>query len=128
MAYAALYPAAMDYAETLQARIRAELKIAMRGRRDAEVATLRSLLAAIDNAQAVPVDGRHDKYAVHAFGADGVEVPRLLLSPDGLEALLRRERDERLAAADEMEALGRSDRALALGEEARVVARFLSPG
>lgn len=117
----------MNLAEHLQARIRADLKLAMVGRRTIEVRALRSLLGAIDNAQAAPVGERHDKYVVRAFGDPGVEVPRLDLSSDTLDTLLRREHAERDQLAGQMTALGREDHALALKEEAAVFERYLAP-
>lgn len=117
---------AMNPAEYLQARIRADLKLAMVGRRTIEVRALRSLLGAIDDAQAVPVGDRHDKYVVRAFGDAGVEVLRLDLSADALEVLLRREQAERAQLAQEMSALGQDDRALALKEEAAILERYLA--
>lgn len=117
---------AMNPAEYLQARIRADLKLAMVGRRTIEVRALRSLLGAIDDAQAVPVGDRHDKYVVRAFGDDGVEVPRLDLTADALEVLLRREQAERAQLAQQMSALGQDDRALALKEEAAIFERYLA--
>lgn len=116
----------MDTVETLQSRLRAGLKTAMLERRDVEVRTLRSLLAAIDDAQAVPVDDRHDKYVVRAFGSVGVEVPRLELGSDTLKVLLTHERDERMASARQMMTLGQSDRALAFRQEADIIERFLT--
>lgn len=116
----------MNPAEYLQARIRADLKLAMVGRRTIEVRALRSLLGAIDDAQAVPVGDRQDKYVVRAFGDDGVEVPRLDLTADALELLLRREQAERAQLAQQMSALGQDDRALALKEEAAIFERYLA--
>jgi len=97
----------------------------MRARASAEMRVLRALLAAIDNAQAVPVGNRHDKYVPHTFGDAAVEVPRLELGRDALEALLRNEQSERIASAEQMGALGRADRAAALQEEAGIVGRYL---
>lgn len=117
---------AMSPAEHLQARIRADLKLAMVGRRTIEVRALRSLLGAIDDAQAVPAGDRHDKYVVRAFGDAGVEVPRLDLSAAVLKTLLQREQAERAQLAGQMSALGQDDRALALKEEAAIFARYLA--
>jgi uncharacterized protein len=115
----------MDVVQALQSRLRADLKIAMRERRDRERDVLRALLAAIDSAQAVPVGDRHDKYRVHAFGDPAVEVPRLQLSLDALEDLLRREQQDRLTAAEQMSALGQPGRAFILREEAGIIETYL---
>jgi hypothetical protein len=116
----------MSPAEHLQARIRADLKLAMVERRPVEVRALRSLLGAIDDAQAVPVGNHHDKYVVRAFGDAGIEVPRLNLSTDALEALLRQEQVQRAQLAAQMSALGQDDRALTLKEEAVICARYIA--
>jgi uncharacterized protein YqeY len=112
--------------ETLQLRLRADLKAAMRERAGAEIRVLRGLLAAIDNAQAVPIGDRHDRYVAHAFGDAGVEVTRLELNSDALEALLRHELQQRTASAEQMSALGQSDRAQALQEETAIIGRYLA--
>jgi uncharacterized protein YqeY len=116
----------MNAVETLQSRLRADLKTAMRERAATEMRVLRALLAAIDNAQAVPVGDRHDTYVPHAFGDAGVEIARLDLSADALEALLQRERQERIGTAEQMTALGQSDRARGLQEESAIVGRYLA--
>jgi len=107
-------------------RVRADLKAAMLERRKVEVRALRALLAAIDDAQAVPLGGDHDKYVVRSFGDVGVEVPRRTLSADALQALLRREQAERVTLAKEMANLGQDCVAAALKEEAAVFGRYLA--
>lgn len=112
-------------AETLKARIRADLTAAMKARDSAQASLLRVLLAALDNAEAVPVGTGHDRYEERAFGDPSVEVPRIVLSPEEVAALLERERAERETAAAEFEALGRPDDTLRLRQEALCVARYL---
>jgi uncharacterized protein YqeY len=114
----------MDAVQTLQSRLRADLKAAMSERAGAEIRVLRALLAAIDNAQAVPIGDRHDTYVPHAFGDAAVEVPRLELNLDTLEGLLQHERQERITAAEQMSALGQADRANALRGEAAIIERY----
>jgi uncharacterized protein YqeY len=116
----------MNAVQALQLRLRADLMTAMRERRDVEKGVLRALLAAIDNAQAVPVADRHDKYVLHAFGDPAVEVPRLELSLDALENLLRREQQDRLVSAEQMAALGQHDRALRLRQEAKIIESYFA--
>jgi hypothetical protein len=62
----------------------------------------------------------------HAFGDAGVEIARLDLSADALEALLQRERQERIGSAEQMTALGQSDRARGLRDESAIVGRYLA--
>ncbi len=58
----------MSDVQDLTGRLRTDLKAAMLGRRVAEIEVLRSLIAAIDDAQAVPVSSLHETYVVRAFG------------------------------------------------------------
>jgi uncharacterized protein len=115
----------MNVARQLQERVRADLKLAMAQRRAVEVRALRTLLAAIDDAQAVPVNPEQDKYIVRSFGDPGVEVPRLNLGRDALQNLLLREQKERVDLATEMAARGQSELSAALDEEAALFARYL---
>jgi uncharacterized protein YqeY len=107
----------------LKSRIRADLKAAMRARQDEETGLLRMLLAAIDDAEAVPVpEGRG--YTSRAFGDETGEVPRRVLTAEVLHAILLREQEARHEAAEEMDRVGRPDRAKALRFHAKIVARY----
>ena len=99
-------------AETAKARLREDLRAAMRARNAAEATVLRTLIAALDNAEALPGPRGHVPYVVRPFGDPAVEVARRTLSADEVEAVLEGERAERLAAT--------------LEAEAAVVARYLS--
>lgn len=112
-------------AETLKARIRADLTTAMKARDSAQASLLRVLLAALDNAEAVPVGTGHDRYEERAFGDPSVEVPRIVLSPEEVAALLEKEKVERETAATEFEGLGRPEDAMRLRQEALWVSRYL---
>jgi len=98
----------------------------MLGRRAEEVSVLRSLIAALDNAQAVPVDELHDKYVVRAFGDSAVEQPRLRLSPDDLQTLLNAEVEARRAASEDYRKAGLGDHMERLSREAGIVGRYLA--
>ena len=50
-----------DAAESLKARLRADLKLAMRARAKLDVGVLRALIAALDNAQAVQIGKTHHR-------------------------------------------------------------------
>ncbi len=105
-------------------RLRVDLKVAMRARYVLAVIAIRALLAAIDNAQAVPVGQERKPWVRNRFGEDAVEVPRLRLSPDDLASLLGREIENRRRVAAEVRPFGRdeeADRALA---EAEVIQRY----
>jgi uncharacterized protein YqeY len=115
-----------DAAERLKSRLRGDLKSAMMARAALETAALRAIIAALDNAQAVPAHDRHARYVVHKFGDPSAEVPRLRLGLDDVRKLLEREVRDRVEAADQFEKLGRHDRAAALRAEADIALRYLN--
>jgi uncharacterized protein YqeY len=104
----------------LKQRLRADLKTAMQARAGDEVRLLRTLIAAVDNAEAVP--GEH-KNIQRAFGEPGGEVARRELGGEDLAALLDREIAERLAAAAGYDA-GQPDAAARLRAEAALIAGY----
>jgi uncharacterized protein YqeY len=108
----------------LKTRLREDLKAAMQARAADEVRLLRMLAAAVDNAEAVPAEGLHDRANPSAFGLGAGEALRRELTADDLAALLDRERDERLAAASEYERLGQTAEAARLMREAELIARY----
>lgn len=107
-------------AKELKDRLRADLKDALKAGRKAEMSLLRALLAAIDNAEAPPRTDAELRYDPDAAS----EIARLELSPGRLNRLLEAERDERTAAAAEMDRIGQPDKAKALRAEAALVARY----
>ncbi|MEU2515775.1 hypothetical protein [Streptomyces syringium] len=104
----------------------------MRARDKAAVSALRSTLAALDNAEAVPVDeaGLRGVALEHApVGAGATEVPRRELSERTMVDVVRAEAAERLEAAAQLTAPAHADRAARLRAEAAVLLRFLDgPG
>ena len=106
-----------DAAEALRERLQADLRSAMRARALAEVSVLRQLIAAIDNAGAVPPPTKTDPIQC--------EVERRFLNRGDLQALLRREIDVRLHAADQFRTLGRAVDADAAKFEMDIVSRYL---
>jgi len=112
-------------ADTLKATLRADLTSAMKARDSAQASLQRVLLAALDNAEAVPIGAGHDRYVERAFGDPSVEVPRHVLSVEEVAALLERERTERETAAAEFERLGRPEDAQRLHHEVLLVTRYL---
>lgn len=113
-----------DAAEAMKVRLRADLKAAMGAKDVVRVSVLRSLIATLDNAQAVPVGDGHEHYRELAFGDRSAEVPRLALSDGDVRALFAAETDSRRAAAQQMRALGQADRAARLLAEAEIVAGY----
>ena len=114
----------MDPVDTITARLRGDLKAAMQAKRAGEMKVLRTLLGAIDNAQAVPVAETRG-YVSRAFGDASVEVPRLALSAEDIKAIFAREAASCRAAAAEMARFGQADRAATLEAEAAIVDRYL---
>jgi len=104
----------------MKARMRGDLLGALKAKRADEIAVLRSLLAAIDNAEAPPID------TAPAFGTSA-EVERLLLTEAQLREVLRREMEEREQAAEELARLGQGDHADALLRQAEIAARYFTP-
>ncbi len=106
--------------EELRARLADDLRAAMKGREAAHVNVLRSLIAALDNATAVPIDGPRavvlnlPPEALNAptegLGKESTgrsrEVPRRVLSPDDVLHVLAVEMAERRNAALALEKHG----------------------
>ena len=107
-------------AAALKERLREELKTAMRDKRADEVAVLRKLIAALDNAEAVPTEG----YRPRALGDPGGEVARRELDKAEVDALLVNEIAERRSAVEELERRGRPNEAALLAREAELIARY----
>lgn len=110
-------------ASSFKERLRAELKASLRARKATEVGVIRTLIAAIDNAEAVR---DVEPAALSSRFGDGTnEVSRLELDRAAVEALLAREVEERLSAAAEYERRNRMDDAARLREEAALVSGYL---
>ncbi|HWJ70137.1 MAG TPA: hypothetical protein VNS79_08830 [Sphingobium sp.] len=116
-----------DAADPLKTRLRADIKAAMRARDADETRLLRALLAAIDNAQAVPLDQAMPSGRV---GQTALELPRVPLSEADIHALLTGEMAERARAADAMAAHGaahgHADRVARLRAEIATIRRYLA--
>jgi uncharacterized protein YqeY len=109
-------------ATELKERLRADLKAAMRAKAADEVRPLRTLIAALDNAEAVTVG--HDKYVSRSFGDPSGEVPRRELDEAAVRALLSSEIETRLAAAVDYERHGEGAEAERLRAEAALISRY----
>lgn len=111
-------------AAALKERLRADLKTAMRERKTGDVAVIRTLIAAVDNAEAVPTgtDGAATpRSGTRAFGDSSGEVARRELDDAELDKVFAREIETRLAAAEDYAQHGRNDDAARLREEAKVI-------
>jgi uncharacterized protein len=118
-----------DPAQVWRARLRGALLSARKDRDGARTSALRSALAAIDNAETVadvqldaPSSGT---IAGGVVGLGAAEVARRRLSDEQIRALLSAEIDERLTAADEFTARGRTERATTLRDEAAALTDLL---
>lgn len=108
-------------ADLLRERLAGDLRVAMKARDTLAVATLRSLLSALDNAGAVTETKAH----APVFGRSG-DVPRRDLTAEDIKQVLAAEAAEREAAADDYERRGLRDGANRLRMELRIIERFFS--
>ena len=113
-------------------RMRADLLRAMKARDGVRISVLRTALAAIDNAEAVP-DGPErasapasERVAGATAGLGSSEVDRRNLDDDEIAAVLEAQADERLAAAEMYETLGRGDDAARLRKEATLLREYVA--
>jgi len=89
-------------AETLRMRLRGALKDALKGRDRESMSVCRSLLAALDNAEAAPVDVLPAAGAIEqsVVGVGAAEVARHPLTPEQVSAVVATELVERQGAID----------------------------
>ncbi|GGP85466.1 GatB/YqeY domain-containing protein [Saccharothrix coeruleofusca] len=117
----------------MRASLRDDLKAALKTRDRVAISALRSALAAIENAEAVPVDqppvaaAGSEHVAGAAAGLGAAEAERRHLTDADLRSIVEREVGERSAAALEYQRLGRDDEAARLRAEAEVLNRYLDP-
>ena len=97
----------------------------MREKRRDAVGVLRTLIAALDNAEAPPHDLNESGYSERRFGDPDVEIARRDLDPAAVDGILREELQARLSASRQLEALGRDEAARVLLEEARWIEPYL---
>ncbi|MFC4126567.1 hypothetical protein [Nocardia rhizosphaerae] len=116
-----------DEQETpVRERLRAALKPALKSRDRSAVSALRTVLGAIDNAEAVDAsDTRAGALEDSALGLGAAEVSRRDLTEDDILAIVRREIDERHTAAAEYDRLGATDRRDRLIAEAAALSAVL---
>ena len=113
---------------SLRVRMRQALPEAMRARDRAAVSALRATLAALDNAEAVPVDDagtRGRALEDSPVGAGSTEATRRELSERGVVDIVCAEAAERLKAAAQLTAPAHAERVARLRAEAAVLHRLL---
>lgn len=104
-------------------QMKADLIQAMKARQSATVATLRALLAAIDNAEAVPIEA--SALLVEPVLGQQHEVPRKLLSADDIRQIIEKEAEERRAASVKYAKLGLAAEAERLQTAATLMETYL---
>jgi hypothetical protein len=117
-------------ADRLRSRLRGDLHAAMKAQRRDEMAALRTLIAAIDNAESVdeasvsppPSPGERVAGAVRGLGA--ADTARRSLSEREVQRIIEAELWERDAQAERLTLLGRADDASRPRIEADVIARY----
>ena len=113
----------------LVARLRADLLTARKIRDTTATAVLRSTLAAIANAEALPVAegalSAEGAIAGAAIGLGATEAARRDLSVQDVRGIITGEQTERLAAATDLDSRGMGERAEQLRAEAALLAAYL---
>src|SRR5690242_15507976 len=98
--------AAEKAGEAMKARLRRDLRTAMKRGDNGETALLRELVAALDNAEAVPLREERPSVDRHAFSDGSAEGERRVLTQGDVHALILREMNARVEAAAEFARLG----------------------
>lgn len=111
-------------ATELKQRMRAHLKAAMQARASDEVRLLRTLIAALDNAEAVDGEGVQDHFNPRTLGDPRGEVARREIDAAELETILAEEAATRLAAAEDYDRHGRHEDAERLRCEVALIDRY----
>ena len=114
-----------DAGRDMKARLRADLRTAMKDKRAIEAKVIRALIAAIDNAEAPPAREGQTALVHHHFRSGSAEIERLLLSVADVRGVIAADIHERERAAAEMERLGLMDRAEILRVEAVIAKRYI---
>jgi uncharacterized protein YqeY len=115
-----------DAGHDMKARLRADLRTAMKEGRTNEAKLIRGLVAAIDNSEAPPLPAGQKAADQHRFHDGSAEIERLSLNPAQVRAVLVAEMQEREHAAAEMRRVDRADRADALHAETLLVKRYIA--
>lgn len=115
-----------EAATAMKTRLRADLRAAMAARQTSEVAVIRTLMAALDNAEAPPAAQQQPPGGAHDFLSGSAEVRRLELGAERIAEILLAEAEERETAATEMDRSGQPDAAARLRAEAAIARRYLT--
>jgi hypothetical protein len=125
-------PGPADEAQALRAALRQGLIAALKARDTDAVAALRTAIAAIDNAQAVPVAAPAPTSTVTSAhvagahsGAGSTEAPRRQPASSELQDILRAHVTEYALEADRYDDLGQASAAEQLRRRARTLSAYL---
>jgi uncharacterized protein YqeY len=108
----------------LRERLRRTLRDALRARDAVAAGALRSAIAAIDNAEAVPAGARSTR-PLGAAGLGATEVRRRELDAEEISRIVRSEAADRMAAAAQYERLGQIDAAARMRSSAELLAAIV---
>ncbi|MQA07581.1 MAG: hypothetical protein GEU98_03335 [Pseudonocardiaceae bacterium] len=106
--------------------LRDDLKKALKERDKTATATIRSALAAIANAEAVPVPDDSQALPLGTVGLSS-DVERRALDPEDVREILRAEAAERRTALAEYQRAGQQAMAERMRAELQVLARYVEP-
>lgn len=115
-----------DAASQIKKRLRTDLRTAMKGRNALLTRVIRSLMAAIDNAEAPALTLERTTPVQHQFENRSAEVERLQLDWPAVHNILRAELQERERAAAEFDRLEMPDRAAELRSEADAIKHYFA--
>ena len=120
-----------DDPRALRAALRRDLVSAMKAREAQAVSALRTAIAAIDNAEAVPAaEASQPTTSTHFAGAragvGATEAARRELSDGDIRAILGDQIASYAREADGYDAVGQADAARRLRDQARLLAAYLS--
>ena len=123
-------PGATGDAQALRNALRHALTAALKARDPDARTALRTAIAAIDNAEAIPaLDGNQATTSAHiadaTSGPGSTEATRRQLSSSELRDIIRAQIDERTREADRYDTLGQADAAERLRRQARTLAAYL---
>jgi uncharacterized protein YqeY len=109
----------------MKAQLRRDLRTAMKRGDRGEIALLRELVAALDNAEAAPLRQERSSVDRHAFSDGSAEGERRVLTQEDVNALMLGEMNARVEAAAEFARLGAEARSAALYAEIRMIRRYV---
>jgi len=112
-------------AEGMKTQLRLDLLAAMKEGRTNEVKLLRTLVAAIDNAEAPPIDTNHQTTEQLQFHDRSAEIERLALTTAQVREVLVAELEERESAAAELSQVNRPELANTLRSEALIIKGYI---